>query len=361
MLRITSYMLIALSAACAMEMPVETGETTQYIPSLGDTCPTWGCGENSPVMGPFGNWWDLHFGGQANNDRLVVEGFFLGNTRLTPSLRGSRLSATKPSLPLGTTVTLTGTQLNNAYFRLRAPSGEIFQLIIKSVNPVATSTVTYWVGPPTQIETYELKWNHPGEIESTPVCTNPPERDSGEGPGRFWTRQTEAILFTGDRYSEDKEVSLTDTSGWMNIACAGSVLAKLHLNRHTTAGSTSTYVTTALQRQAMLKMYVSDVCGTGNAWTTAGTKLHFQQNQTATSVWTNLDGLEYGFEAQWGPDGALCIDSHRRGTEYWPNIELDCGAAMPPACGNDPEDFVGAHAPFKMGAYIASAVPDYVP
>ena len=127
------------------------------------------------------------------------------------------------------------------------------------------------------------------------------------------------------------------------------------------AGSTSTYVTTALQRQAMLRMYVSDVCGTGNAWTTAGTKLHFQQNQTATSQWTNLDGLEYGFEAQWGPNGALCFDSHRRGTEYLPNIQLDCGAAMPAACGNDPEDFVGSHPPFLTDAYIASAVPDYVP
>ena len=361
MLRITSSTLIALTAACAMETPVETGETTQYIPSLGDTCPTWGCGENSPVMGPFGNWWDIHFGGQANNDRLVFDGFFLGSQRLTPSLRGSQLAGSYQTLPLGTTVRLTGTQLNNAYFRLRAPDGEIFQLIIKKVTPAASSPVTYWVGPPTQIETYELKWNHPGEIESQPICTNPPERISGEGPGRIWYAQTEAILFTGDRYSEAKEVSLTDTSGLMTIACAGSVLAKLHLNRHTTAGSTSSYITTVGQRQAMLKMYVSDVCGTGNAWTTAGTKLHFQQKQTATSLWTNLDGNEAKFEMQWGPNGALCFDSHRRGTEYLSHIALDCGAAMPPPCGNNPEDFVGPSPPFMPGAYIASAVPDFVP
>lgn len=360
MLRITT--LIALTTACAMESPVETTETIQFLPSLGDTCPTWGCGENSPVMGPFGNWWDLHFGGQANNDRLVVEGFFLGNQRLTPSLRGTQLVGSYRTLPLGTTVRLSGTHLTGAYFRIRAPSGEIFQLIIKGVNPLASSPVTYWVGPPTQIETYELTWNHPGEIESSPICTNPPERTSGEGPGRFWHRQTEAILFTGDRYSEDKQVSLTDTSGWMNIACAGSVLAKLVLNRHTTAGSTSTYVTTADQRQAMLKMYVSDVCGTGNAWTTAGTKLRFQQNQTATSVWTNLDGHEYRFEAQWGPHGAVCFDSHRRGTEYLPHIALDCGASMPAPCGNNPGDFVAPSTPpFLAGAYIASAVPDAVP
>ena len=348
MLRITSLTCALVLSACA----IETADETATVQAAAG-CPTWGCGENSPVMGPYGNWWELNVNGYLNNENMKVEAFVMGSTEYKPQVKGAQLYATHPVLP-----TLTGTSLTNGYFRIRTPTGT-YRLNITHVNPKASSNVTYWVGPLASIETYELTWSGPGGTGR--VCENPPPRDGLDGG--VWSAPTEAIFFTGDRYHADsKRVTHADyasTSGWFNIGCAGSALAKLHLNRHTTAGSTVGFTTTADQRQTLLKMYVSDVCGGGEAWTTAGTPLHFQQ----TSGWSKLGGGEWAFEMQWGPGGAVCMDNHRKGTLYTdpanaPNIiAYSCpDQKLPPPCNQTPSSFA-----FLPGAYIASAVPSFVP
>ena len=119
-------------------------------------------------------------------------------------------------------------------------------------------------------------------------------------------------MFTGDRYDRSNltvTATTKDTSGnWFNIACAGNVLSKLFLNRHTDASQTPGAPTTLEQRQAMLKMYTSDLCNTGQAFTKQGTPLRWQ-NPSGTLH--NAAPAYLNREALWTSTGALCLDTHR--------------------------------------------------
>ncbi|MBA3498922.1 MAG: hypothetical protein H0T65_01020 [Deltaproteobacteria bacterium] len=354
MLRITSYTVVALTlAACAVDADLETAETSQAGGAGGGSCPKWGCGENTSEMGPYKNWWELQnpqtsVAGAPNSAGMQVLNFQIGLQIYRPEIiNGSQLIARHPNGGV-----VSGANLTNGFFNISTPTGN-YRLRIASVNPKATSNVFFWIGPTEQIETYELMWSGPGG--SGRICGNPPAIRSGEGVGKNWNRPYEAVLFTGDRYNTDSmrvtHTSYTTTQGWFNIGCAGSVLAKLHFNRHTTAGSTFLYGSGLLQRQAMLKMYVSDVCGSGNSWTHAGTPLRFQQ----VGNWAKLSGSEFAFESQWGSGGALCMDTHRLGDLYTlepgDTIYDECPV---PACNGS----VGASPmPFMTNAYVVSAVP----
>ena len=359
MLKITTYTISALAlTACAMEpMDEDESTTAQSImdPVIDDEtgCPRWGCGENSPVMGPYSFWEGNLLGVPDPTTHITFLDFRMAaapNIAYAPTLvNGSQLVATRKTWPY---TQLQGAALEGGYFRIGTPSGE-FKIFISKVNVKATSNVKFWVGNPDRIETYELNYTGPG-ITQDQLCDNPPGRDAGEAPGHIYTAPLEAVLFTGDRYdAERKRVTATTyaaTNGWMTIACAGSALAKLHFNRHTTAGSDSTHQTTLLERQTLMKMYVSDVCGDGNAWTVKGTKLHWQN----TYQWVKLDHMEWGFESRWGPYGAICMDTHRLGDTYvnpppgMPKISDYCAV---PACNGS------VVTPTYGGGYIVSAVP----
>ena len=335
---LTSRTVLALAlTACVAETEPETSESELLL-----GCPKWGCGENTPVMGPY-DFWELNVNGLISPDQAPVRilNFQIGNTIYQPQIiNGSQLVAVHSN---GGSVS--GVALTNGFFNIWTPTG-VWKIIVAKVNPKATSNVTFWLGPPQTIETYELLYTGPGATGR--LCNNPPRsRDSGEGG--IWVAPYEAILFTGDRYNADDmrvtAATYGGTTGWFNIGCAGSVLAKLHLNRHTTAGSTFGWATGPSQRQTLLKMYVSDVCGDGTRWTKAGTPLHWEN----TTGWSTLDGLEFAFESQWGPDGALCMDTHRLGNLYKPNIDASCA---PQACNGS----VSSPA-FSSSAYIVSAVP----
>jgi hypothetical protein len=228
-------------------------------------CPKlWGCGENSPVMGPF-NFHELALDGQPNDADVRLIDLRLGVTSYQPRIvNGSQLVGYDPA----TNTTISGAQLTGAYFRLWSPEG-LFKITIKKVTPQALSFTTFWIGPQTKIETYELTTNKVNSTDPVPLCDNPPERDSGEGPGRLWARPFEAMFFTGDRYDAESKTLIADNPRaaypWFNIACAGSAIAKLHLTRHTYYGQTAGFTSTMAQRQAMLKMYTSDLCGGGAA------------------------------------------------------------------------------------------------
>lgn len=325
-------------AACATESEDDLG--TEGIAKGG--CPLWGCDLNSPVMGPF-RFHELHENGLYNTANVRVISLRKGADTYVPDVTGSSLVARNAA---GVAV-LTGTQLAGAYFELQTPSG-IYKMYIDQVS----NAVTYWVGPATAMYTYELTYEAPGTTFRQPVCFNPPERISGEGP--LWSKRFEAILFTGDRYHATYKTvtaSTPTTSGaWFNIGCAGSALAKLHLNRHTSAGSISTYQTTAGERQAMLKMYVSDVCGGGEEFTLQGTPLHWSNIKN----WRTLTGLEPTFEAYWNASGAMCLEHHRLESDPAYAAEIEAMCPGKPLCSTLwPSTPNG----WPAGAYIKTANP----
>jgi len=332
---------LGLVAGCLDESEVSVDTETQEV-IVG--CPKWGCGENSPKIKTW-DFWELDEGGQPNTTGVRLIDMKKGNNTYSVDVVGSRLYGRSRVLP-----TLQGTALIGAYLEVMTPDG-VYQIQIKNVS----NNTQYWVGPATTIETYELLYIKPFTMtHPEPVCANPPSRQ--DPSGNVWPQVLEAILFTGDRYDEPSKrvsaASYADAGTWFNIGCAGSALAKLHLNRHTTASSLTSpvpYVTTREQRQALLKMYVSDLCGTGHAFTKQGTPLHF----ASLKGWMSLVGNEPKHEAYWNEDGALCLEPHRLWDD--PPPAADVGQSRPDLkpCNTLP----GFPNPWAAGAYLDTAIP----
>jgi hypothetical protein len=330
-----------------MEEDLDVGTEAQ---ALGG-CHSWGCNSNSPVIDVW-DFHDLNWYGEPNSAGVVLNGLWKGGDEYRPRVIGAKLYGypMNPSLPV-----LQGVALNGAYFDVTDSGGVHWQIHINNVS----SSVQYWVGAATTNETYELLYTKPG-WGLRPLCKNPPSRQDGEG--RLWTKQYEALLFAGDKYdAEHFRVTATDTRsapGWFNIGCAGSALAKLHLTRHTTAGSDSTHLSGWAQRQAMLKMYVGDVCGNGFSTTLQGEPLLWHN----TLNWSPLPAAVSSFEAIWNENGAVCLDEHRlKDDPLWvtlnvqAQIEGACGgpAKVPPSCNVVP----GAPVVWPPGTYVVTANP----
>jgi hypothetical protein len=170
------------------------------------------------------------------------------------------------------------------------------------------------------------------------VCKDPPNYAKDPEGGQNWGNVTEAILYTGDRYRTDTlEVTATDPASaghWFNIGCFGNVMAKLVLNRHTHASQLAAAPTTWAQRQTMLKMYTSDVCGHGRAFTVQGTPIQWFAANGMSSPGTFPD-----YEGLWNENGAVCLDTHR--LKWTPNdataeiaIECELWDKDVPSCAN---------------------------
>lgn len=304
MLRFTPLLALSL-ASCAME---EFSEIETYL-----GCPSGTCHLNSPVMGDY-KFWEGNLAGITNAGVTFGEFISSTNRHCKPRVVGDKFQASCPADgPLPATV-LTGSALQNGYLEASTSTG-LFKIKFVVVH---SNTFTFWQGPLTPVETYELRYEPPGGGGfETLLCDNPPlDARSPADNGRIWTAPLEAVIFTGDRYDEATrtvtDISPTTTRNWFNIGCAGGVLMKLHLNRHTTAGSVSGYTATQNARQAMFKMFSSDLYGDGMVFTHQGVPLNWQN----VPKWSKLKGNEPAFEARWDENGAQCLDTHRLGTEY---------------------------------------------
>lgn len=338
-----AFVVLSLStlttAACLTdEAETEPGtEAAAFVP-----CPKWGCGENTPNMQTF-KFHELHEGGLPNLEGVSIVEMRQGSNVYHPDVVGARLYGVRSN---GTTIS--GTQLINSYLVVDTPTG-IFHIHIRNVH----NDVPFWVGPNESgpAETYELTYDDPALVnDERPLCANPPSRYAGQG--NFWTRPIEAVLFTGDRYDVDAKTltawTYLDAGDWFNIGCAGTVQAKLHFNRATTAGATSQHTASPSLRQSMLKMYVSDICNTGTAFTIAGTPLHW----TNPSGWMQLTGTEASLEAFWGPNGALCLENHRLGATFANEIAATCPST--PKCSAIMPTWPNG---WLRGAWLLSANP----
>lgn len=342
MMRPSIVLLAPLIAAC-VESP-GLGTQTSEIAS----CPKWGCNENSPLMTTVGYFHDLHPRGVPNQQGMSVIDYRLPNSSEIYRPRivdGSRLVIDNDD----NSVTLSGHDLEGGWFEIQSGYG-VHRLFIEHVTTLAESQVRFWVGASTPIETYTLTYQEPGQAlgpKRQVLCNNAPPYDKSGGTVQgAWVNPLEAFFFTGDRYDADQKTvtKIDDTSDFFNIACAGSAIAKLHLNRHTSLGSPGPYGETASQakRQAMLKMYVSDVCGNGSAWTMKGTPLRFSDS----AHWFTFSGPAFAHEAYWDESGATCLDVHRLGALFEDEINAQCRRSLP-ACSR----FTSA------GTYFSSWVP----
>ena len=288
------------------------GPVAQTQQAMGKGCPTWGCGENSPLLGPYAME-ELEETGLPNKDKVRLLGFHKGSTDYDADVRGDKLYALDRATH---NIALSGFALQGGALMVEVPSKDPAhpdKAEIRITN--VSQAIQFWVGPTQLVETYELDYTgiDTPVKEYTALCKDPPPPYKGriarvEG---HLTDRYEAILFTGDRYDAERKLVTASSYGtagnWFNIACAGGALLKLHLNRHTTASQASGYVTNTAQRQTMLKMYTGDFCGTGQSFTEQGTKIHWD---TKTGL-TSGPGNDTSYESLWNKDGAVCLTTHR--------------------------------------------------
>jgi hypothetical protein len=170
--------------------------------------------------------------------------------------------------------------------------------------------IEFWVGRGA-VTTYRFTIRTAAEDDSArvPLC----KAASGELLG--WNGQMHhAVVFRGDRVEVRSKDLTVGIDTWINVACAGSAVAKIHLLRHTTAGSSPNFQTTQPERQAMLRALLADYCGAGFAYTEDGHPLAYADHKG----W-HPDGIDVGdpdqrarVEGVWGPAGALCLDMPRK-------------------------------------------------
>jgi hypothetical protein len=328
------FAALALAATAACTEPDATlGTTTASL------CGDWGCGGNSSTMGPYRSH-EFNLVGLPNEEGLRVDGFFLGGVRFTPRIQGDHFYA-KHSI-LGERH---GGQLVNGYLRIFDKDNHEFRMHFAAVS----NAVTFWLGDPDAVQTYELLYSEGNAGKKTPLCNNPPPPT--DASGLVWTRAFESVLFTGDRINRHKQIWSTAaaaTTDWMTIGCAGSALAKMHLSRHTTAGSKGSFTASPAERQAMLNMFTANICGDGISHTEPNTPLR----------WKNADGWYSEFapawelEAIWGPSGAVCFDD----TYRLPGVDplALCGAHARPSCADLPGY---DEASWQAWGTVRSAVP----
>jgi hypothetical protein len=297
---------LTLATACMTEDDLGT-EALPVIGGDGEECPKWGCSSNSAFIGPT----EFHeldeTGVTPNAEGFRITSFTKNGVSYRLDVTGTTMVGKQFLWGWGWITTLSGQNLVGAEMAVDGNNGEKYIITVYNASTVQD----LWQGPAGLVNTYELRWRQvfPSVTHYVPVCKDPPNRIDGEG--KEWKSIYEAIVFTGDRYDADHlTVTQTTPAGsgpWFNIGCAGTVLAKLALNRHTDATQVPGAATTWAQRQTMLKMYTSDVCGTGDAFTKSGTPIRWW----STAGWSSPAIPLNSIEARWDAYGATCLDTHR--------------------------------------------------
>jgi hypothetical protein len=233
---------------------------------------------------------------------------------------------------------LTRGQLQNAVLTLEREDGQKYEVRIAAVG-----SIEFWVAPtidkakdgettidPT-IPTYTFIYQKLGTGLEAPLCSVVDENLAAEWMHRTnhtpGTTATLALVFAGDHYdAAAKTVGPPDPNGkWFNVACAGSAMAKMHVLRHTEAGShpmqfggAGPWTTTFDQRQAMFKMITDDICGTGYSFTVDGENVYYADERSWHPLGFDNPTVPLpvkSIEALWGKDGAICLNEPRRAEE----------------------------------------------
>lgn len=346
-----------LSACWAAEEVCGDEDCALVSLSVLGPCESFGCGGNAQIADY--TFHELHTGGSGttlpNEQGFVLESFKSGEgaahrlpveTPMSLEVQGDMLFGLVTGQPAVGGQELVGATLN----LLAGP--ELMTIRIQTV-----SDAEFWVsaaGGPARAPTYQLThvigqpnrpWLDSPLFPSleTPICDpwpwpGPVLNLTAGWPGAAQTSDSlagMAILFAGDRYDRPSvTVEVPGGQGWFNIGCVGTALAKLHLLRHTSAGSGSGTGPSWEQRQAMLKLLTADYCGDGRPSAVNGTPLFFQDQDGRFDPTPWLGDRVAEFEAIWTPAGALCLEDPRRPDPA--RTPADVRAEIVRACENSP-------------------------
>jgi hypothetical protein len=315
-------------AGCAAPVGTRTVESAEVC--VGD----WGCLGNAASMGDGKIFHDSDLGpngigGAANSGGFKIIGIY-GPENYQPAM-SLQLDPGDLDELIGRTATRIrrGTALRGSRIIMRdVVDNEDYELYIDEV-----AAIPFWVGGGA-VTSYKITVRVEGSSsERGPLCKG----ESGEFGEEWAGQQHSALIFRGDRYNPLTKLITIVTDTWVNVACAGTATAKLHLLRHTTASSDAAHTTTWRERQAMLRMLTADYCGKGFPYTEDGTELHY----AATAHAYNPDAIDLAvpeqrdrLEAIWSHTGAVCLDKPRLVLRS--DVEKDCD---PPPCPPDASDW----------------------
>jgi hypothetical protein len=270
-------------------------------------CPELGCGLNGAWLGADLPFRELDLAGQPNEAGLKIESFAnRDGDPLAIDVVGDQLLGR-----IGGGVK-SGTALEGATLTLvtaKAPVSRYF-LRIERVSSTAFWTETCASTKCDTVPLYTITFTKQGgPTKPTSIC-EPLDPDIDGDPSIDGT----AIIFRGDRYTDEYDVDEPPNTSWFNIACAGTATSKLHLLRHTRASRGPDRITSVAQRQAVLRMLTADYCGVGHPFTTDGHPLRYTFRQRWEPLRPRFD--ESGrtlssIDALWDADGAICVGTPR--------------------------------------------------
>ncbi|MCY1054097.1 ADYC domain-containing protein [Nannocystis sp. SCPEA4] len=247
------------------------------------------------------------------------------------SLTGSSLSAT--AVVNGTSQVFSGAQLIGAVIDIDL-AGAQWQLRFDDIykNP-ANPTGDVWF--------YDISVQAPGDTGWEPLCFDHLGQPTQAIPlANYWD------LATGARIADASVVT---------FACRDAVLAKCvewGYRPWATVGSTSL----ANHHQACTRMARADYCGDGTSHTFTGTPIDVSDRlspriQSAVT----LNRSNWGAEAEWGPNGAVCVGDQMR-------LKMYDDAGVPyayPSCLDALDDVTSCgNLPTSRGGLVANRFCD---
>ncbi|MCY1069875.1 ADYC domain-containing protein [Nannocystis sp. RBIL2] len=247
------------------------------------------------------------------------------------NLNGSVLSAT--GVVNGTSQTFTGAQLVGAVIDLDI-DGATWQMRFDDIfkNPAA---------PTGDVWFYEVSIQAPGDPNWESLCFDHLGQPTQAIPlANYWD------LATGARVADATVVT---------FACRDAVLAKCvewGYRPWAKVGTTSL----ANHHQACTRMARADYCGDGTAHTFTGTPIDiFDKLAPRLQAPATLSRSNWGPEAEWGPNGAVCVGDMMR-------LKLYDDAGVPydyPACLDALDDFSSCGTlPSSRGGLVANRFCD---
>lgn len=300
---------IALTATTACYSQADfVGDTRQA-----SVCPEDECGGNAATAGHL-RIGEVHIDTNTNTGLENTWGVKLIDFKAPNNAPGYSIRVNRGSFIARRGQTrLAGQDLIGSQLRFQDAEGNI-----SAVDIIDVDTVQSWTASNYTIKRYKLALHLLADDSHTSICEDAVDLDNDAA----W-----AVLISGERYDwPGKAVSATgaQASGWFNIACSGNGLYKVKLMGYDARPpQTSSYSTTADERQAALKMLTADYCGSGTSFTETGWPL----------TWHNTDGWSYNsdsdsdpLEALWDADGVVCLDAPRLGADEWASIQAACEA-----------------------------------
>jgi hypothetical protein len=187
----------------------------------------------------------------------------------------------------------------------------------------------YWTWSPDAdpIESYWFRYTLPKFCTHTrygttcswyrPLCKNKPDG----------AMAMPAVVFEGEVYDPDA-FTVTDKAmvappgvgTWFNIACAGSIPAKMHMIRRTRAAAMDPSDEIGMpppsteERQAFMDVWAAKYCGPTRSFTENGHQIRIRGTTGMLRVDLNVgftDDNYQSIEAVWGAGGALCLNEPR--------------------------------------------------